>query len=158
MKTILVPIDFSPISDCAVTTALALADASGSSLVFFHVVKETYFADSIAAPFVDIEAVYKEVLSAARRTLDQHVNSAALRGIHASAFAVVGSPVSLILDKAEEVEADLIVMGSHGHGTLHHLIAGSTAAGVLKGSLCPLVIVPTSLAGASVAPVAAVAS
>jgi nucleotide-binding universal stress UspA family protein len=54
----------------------------------------------------------------------------------------LGSPISLIVDRAEKCGADYIVMGSHGHTALYDLLVGSTTHGVLMRAKCPVVIVP----------------
>jgi nucleotide-binding universal stress UspA family protein len=53
-----------------------------------------------------------------------------------------GVPAQVILEQAQKLSADHIVMGSHGHTALYDLIAGSTTTRVLKGAPCPVVVVP----------------
>jgi len=55
---------------------------------------------------------------------------------------VRGSPVLEILDEAATVKPAMIVMGSHRHGMLHHLLLGSVSGGVLKRATCPVLLVP----------------
>ena len=50
--------------------------------------------------------------------------------------------VDKILQEAKKLDASLIVMGSHGHGALYHLLVGSVTEGVLKGTACPVLVVP----------------
>lgn len=47
-----------------------------------------------------------------------------------------------ILDQANELNADLIVMGTHGHGAMYNLLVGSVTKGVLKHSTWPVLLVP----------------
>ena len=58
-----------------------------------------------------------------------------------------GSVVEEILTTAQEISADLIVMGSHGHGPVYNLLVGSVTAGVLKAGLRPVLLVPAPAAG-----------
>ena len=58
-----------------------------------------------------------------------------------------GSVVEEILKTAQEISADLIVMGSHGHGPVYHLLVGSVTEGVLKAGLRPVLLVPAPTAG-----------
>jgi nucleotide-binding universal stress UspA family protein len=55
-----------------------------------------------------------------------------------------GSVVEEILKTADAIAADLIVMGSHGHGSVYNLLVGSVTEGVLKISKCPILLVPTA--------------
>ncbi|MSU70996.1 MAG: universal stress protein [Opitutus sp.] len=57
---------------------------------------------------------------------------------------VNGSPVPEIIEQAQQLAADYIVIGSHGHTALHDLLAGGTASGVLKRATCPVVIIPAA--------------
>lgn len=54
---------------------------------------------------------------------------------------VRGDPDDAIIDYAQEHGADLIVMGSHGHTELRHLLMGSVAEHVLRHTPCPVLIV-----------------
>ena len=54
---------------------------------------------------------------------------------------VRGNPVEQILEQAEEKNCDLIVMGTHGHGTLADVMMGSTARRVLRRSKKPVLVV-----------------
>ena len=49
-----------------------------------------------------------------------------------------------IIEQAQQLAADYIVIGSHGHTALHDLLAGGTASGVLKRATCPVVIIPAA--------------
>jgi nucleotide-binding universal stress UspA family protein len=57
-----------------------------------------------------------------------------------------GSVVEEILTTAQEISADLIVMGSHGHGPVYNLLVGSVTEGVLKAGLRPVLLVPAPAA------------
>jgi nucleotide-binding universal stress UspA family protein len=47
-----------------------------------------------------------------------------------------------ILNQADTLDADLIVMGTHGHGAMYNLLVGSATKGVLKHSTRPVLLVP----------------
>ncbi|WP_429885962.1 universal stress protein [Geoalkalibacter halelectricus] len=53
-----------------------------------------------------------------------------------------GNPVARILSEADEIDADLIVLGSHGKGRLHYTFLGSVAEKVLHRSKRPVLVVP----------------
>lgn len=53
-----------------------------------------------------------------------------------------GNPVARILSEADEVDADLIVLGSHGKGRLHYTFLGSVAEKVLHRAKRPVMVVP----------------
>ena len=53
----------------------------------------------------------------------------------------VGKPVQVIIDYAKEHEIDLIVLGTHGHTGLSHLLLGSVTEKVVRLATCPVLTV-----------------
>lgn len=142
MKNILVAIDFSPVSEAVVERGAAIAKAFGAALWLLHV----------AAPdpdFVGYEPGPQSVRhSVAAGLHDVHrrlqERSAALRerGIDCTALLVQGSTPETIGREAGRLDADLIVLGSHGHGVLRRALLGSVSEHVLHHAARPLLIVP----------------
>ncbi len=64
-------------------------------------------------------------------------------GIEATPLLVQGPTAETILRKAAELEADLIVVGSHGRGAMYQLLVGSTSEGVIHAADRPVLVVPT---------------
>lgn len=65
------------------------------------------------------------------------------KGIDATALLVQGATAETILNEAERLKADMIVLGSHGRGPVQQIILGSVSAAVLHKAVCPALIVPT---------------
>lgn len=63
--------------------------------------------------------------------------------IDTTALLVQGPIPETILREAIKLNIDMIIMGSHGHGAVHHLILGSVSEGIIHKSECPVLIVPT---------------
>ncbi len=82
---------------------------------------------------------FKEKREELQKEADKLQNS----GIDAESLLVQGSAVEVILDEASKLNIDLIVVGSHGHGAVYHLMVGSVSEGVLHRSSCPVLVVPT---------------
>ena len=64
-------------------------------------------------------------------------------GIDATALLVHGKTVDTILTEAADLDIDLIVVGSHGHGAMYQFLVGSISEGVLHGSSRPVLVIPT---------------
>ena len=64
-------------------------------------------------------------------------------GVDATALLVHGKTVDTILTEAADLDVDMIVVGSHGHGAMYQLLVGSISEGVLQGSSRPVLVVPT---------------
>jgi nucleotide-binding universal stress UspA family protein len=63
-------------------------------------------------------------------------------GLKVSLHEPTGMVAEEILNQANELNADLIVMGTHGHGAMYNLLVGSATKGVLKHSARPVLLVP----------------
>ncbi|HET6215245.1 MAG TPA: universal stress protein [Micromonosporaceae bacterium] len=57
---------------------------------------------------------------------------------------VQGSPATVLTNAA--IDADLLVLGSHGHGRLHHAVLGSVSEECIRHTPCPVVVVPLPVA------------
>jgi nucleotide-binding universal stress UspA family protein len=57
--------------------------------------------------------------------------------------------VEKILAQMEKLDADLVIMGSHGHGAIYRTLLGSVSEGVLHDAACPVLIVPVKDRGIS---------
>jgi nucleotide-binding universal stress UspA family protein len=55
---------------------------------------------------------------------------------------VDGAPLHAILDYAKEISADLVVLGSHGHGVVASILLGSVAEGLVRKAELPTLVVP----------------
>ena len=139
MKTILAPVDFSGVTKSVVAAAGALAQALNGRVVLVHVVRPPAVINEYAP---EIERLAD--LASKSATQQMALCQKELRNYRIDVDVVqsFGVPVANILEQARRLEADYIVMGSHGHSALYGLLAGSTASGVLKKAGCPVVIVP----------------
>ena len=146
MKTILVPVDFSDVSTRVVETARRFAAAFGSRIVLLHVAEpEPEFVGFEPGPVVVRSTVAQDFRAEHQRLEELKRHLAAGEGTEIVALQVQGPTVEKILAEAKQQQADLIVLGSHGHGALYHLLAGSVAAGVLKSARCPILVVPSAV-------------
>jgi len=144
MKTVLAPIDFSDSSRRVIDEAILLARSIGGRLVLLNIVSPTSAFPSEfdstgarAAYLAQAEKLaHDELASLQRRLRDE--------GVTAHVVHLVAQPGPGILEQAERLEADYVVMGSHGHGAFYELIVGGTASRVLKQAKCPVVIVPSN--------------
>ncbi len=146
MKTILVPVDFSPVTKRVIAEAAALARGTGGHLVFIHVVQPPVIVTDYAG--MTLEDTEQLMVDARRWGARRLVRlRARLRGkrIQADAMLESGAPVSCILAGARKLKASHIVIGSHGHSAFYDLLIGSTARGILKQAECPVVVVPARL-------------
>jgi nucleotide-binding universal stress UspA family protein len=142
MKTILAPVDFSPATERVCAAAADLAKAVRGHVVLLHSVPPPIITTEYAPMVEDIAAITAASEKAAARRLARLVEGLRRRRIKVGSVQCYGAPVAHILEQADSLGADYIVIGSHGHTALYDLLAGSTAHGVLRKAPCPVVIIP----------------
>lgn len=142
MKTILVPVDFSDATPLVVDVANKMAKAFGAKIVLLHVSEpEPDFIGFEPGPQT-VRTVVARDFKAEHQQLDMLKSRMAAEGLEIVALHFQGPTVDKILHEAGQQGAGLIVMGSHGHGSLYELLVGSVTQGVMKGASCPVVVVP----------------
>lgn len=144
MKTILTPVDFSSATARVVEASLELARAVEGRLVLLHVVQPPIVTSDYGLAMENVQEILAVSEKAAARQLSHLLDSLKAKGAEARVVQINGAAVSGILDSATKLDADYIVMGSHGHTALYDLLVGSTTHGVLKKAPCPVLIVPPS--------------
>lgn len=133
VKNILCPVDFSDCSALALDYALALAKRDQAAVTVMHVMP-TMPADGVYPYAFEPILPTGESKEQALTQLGKFVHRA--RGEHVSTTVVLedGDPVDEILAKAKSMDADLIVIGTHGRRGLARLLLGSVAERVLRST------------------------
>jgi len=145
-KTILVPIDYSDVTDALLEEARRLAKALNATLHLVHsaMMQPVIYSPCSAGmgtscPLTSREQMMRDAadrLAAAAETCRADVPAV-------TTSLVEDIPSHGVMAEARRIEPIMIVMGSHGHGALHHLLAGSVCEYVMKHAACPIVIVPS---------------
>jgi nucleotide-binding universal stress UspA family protein len=162
IKTILYATDLSENARFAAAYAFSQADAYGARVILLHVLPEMpEIMDRGVVGYIDEDlwesikqSHYQDAKEAliskrndhvvVREVLDQFSRKAAVGQAATSADDILvekGNPVEVILRVAEEKNCDLIVMGTHGRGTLADAMLGSTARRVVRRSTTPVLVV-----------------
>jgi nucleotide-binding universal stress UspA family protein len=145
MKTILVPVDFSDVTTRVLDASRNMARALGAKLVLLHVSEpEPDFVGFEPGPMAVRTTVARDFRKEHHK-LEELRTQAAIEGQEILALHIQGPIVDKVLDQATEHHADLIVMGSHGHGALYEFLVGSVTSGVLRGAKCPVLVIPANI-------------
>lgn len=144
MKTILTPVDFSAATARVIEAALELARGSDGKLVLLHIVQPPIVTSDYGLAMENVQEILAVSEKAAARQLSHLASQVKAKGGDARVMQINGAAVTGILESAERLKADYIVMGSHGHTALYDLLVGSTTHGVLKRATCPVLVVPPS--------------
>lgn len=145
MKKILAAIDFSNASTGVITAAIDFAKAFGSELHLIHVVEPepTYTAYGFTpGEFPAIHTFHEEARSRAKKTLESTAAEVSKKGITPFVHLGDGNPLLEIEAKTKEIDADFVVLGSHGHNIVTSLILGSVAEGMVRKSIVPTLVIP----------------
>ena len=152
MTKILIALDYDPVAERIAEKGYELGKAMNAEIILLHVVSEAFYYTSQnyspimgyegfnnlnVLPAIDVEALRKAALdflnSSKRHLGDENIQTIIKDGDFADS----------ILEAANEVAANLIVMGSHGRRGLDRMLLGSVAEQVLHKTTIPLFIIPT---------------
>jgi nucleotide-binding universal stress UspA family protein len=145
IRTILCPTDFSDASRHAFEHAASIAGHHRARLVALHAVSPAPVLVAGYAPmagaYVTPDVVGSEVQQARAQALEE-TRLARAAGLETETLVKTGSTARVILETADEIEADLIVLGTHGAGGFEHLVLGSVTEKVMRKASCPVLTVP----------------
>lgn len=151
MKKILIALDYSPNAEKIAEAGYTLAKATSAEVVLIHVVAEpAYYSsldyspimgfngfDPIGGVFTDMT----EVKQAANDFLDQSKKH--LGDERITTIVEEGDCAGAILKTASDLNADIIVMGTHSRHGLDKILMGSIAEKVLHHAKVPMYIIPS---------------
>ena len=142
-KTLLVPLDGSSRAEYALPMAAQLARHTGRMMVLVRVVSfATDYWPAISSPVpVVMQSVVDGELQEFATYLKNVASSAELAGIEVITTVRYGVAAPVILAAATEYHADLIVMCSHGHTGVAHVLMGSVAEKVARHASVPVLVV-----------------
>ena len=140
VRRILVPVDFSEHARPVLEWAAHLGDEHASRVLLLHVYH-------LPVEFQQLEGAYlppdfwANVKNEAEQQLAGYAEELRGRGLEVEALVREGYPATVIIEEAETQSVDLIVIGTHGHTGLKHLLLGSIAERVVQKAPCPVLTV-----------------
>lgn len=132
---ILIPVDFSETSLLAIQHGAFVAQFTKGDVYLLHIVNSTYTRQNLFLPVVDIDNLELE------RKIETKLNELAndIRsqyGIQVECIIKTGIPSNEIIDTVNELNINLVVMGTHGYSPLEELVIGSNALRVITKANC----------------------
>lgn len=140
-NTILLATDFSENSEYAFEYALSMAKKYDALLALIHVINEPVDLRGFYVPHISFDTLEEEIEQGARKMMDRFCRTHLRDFQKYESFIVPGVPYDEIIKKANELPADLIIMGTHGRTGLDHVLFGSTAEKVVRKSTVPVLTV-----------------
>ena len=146
-RSIVCGVDGSPDSEAALAVAAGLAESVGARLVLANVVEHVpspYATVGALGPAPVVQALPGEALrdrvEAGERLLEQLAAEAELPAVERR--VVTGLAAERLADLADEVGAELIVVGSRGRGAFKAAFLGSVSTSLIGVARCPVLVVP----------------
>ena len=161
MKRILVAVDFSDATPGVIDIARQLARALDAEIHLVHVRELTAtiapgalgyglagmpeLAPVSGVPVAGFDSMPQTIpeSESQKSQLAQWEKEIAQAGLKVTLHQPTGAVAEEILNQADAINADLLVMGTHGHGAMYHLLVGSATKGVLKHATRPVLLVPS---------------
>ena len=142
MNTIVIAIDGSPAAQEAIEFGIELAQEHDAEVVFVHVVPSF---DLVPLNGFGVAGARQHETTSFDRALVDDAGAAAKRsGVRARGEILHGNTVDEIVTFADNLDADIIVIGSRGHGRLASALLGSVSKGVLNESKRPVAVIRAS--------------
>ena len=142
LNNIVVGVDGSEQSCHAAAIGSDIARKNGATLHFVTIVRPPEGWWGIVGSPPTPSALSKSLTEAQREILDSVMAAIDLTGIEVIQVEDVGDPARMLLDYADKVDADLMVIGRRGAGLIERIMLGSVANRVVHDAQYPVVLVP----------------
>ncbi len=138
MKNILVAHDGSKLSDKALKKAVEIASGFNSSLTVLSVIPELYLTE---LPDIDRQRIMAALTEEANTAMEKVRISLSGKPIEAKTIVRQGPAAEKILETAQKMKIDLLVLGSHGRHGAKKFLLGSVSTKVVDHANCPVLVV-----------------
>ncbi len=138
IKKVLVPIDFSDYSKNSLTCAVNFVKQFNAELTLIYVVEPVIYPPDFSMGQIAIPSVDLEIDKRAVEELEKLAVKEIPHEIKVKTVVKTGKPFIEIIETASEENVDLIIIASHGHTGVEHILFGSTAEKVVRKAPCPV--------------------
>ena len=138
LDRVLVPVDFSDYAKLALAYAAELTSLFDAEMHLLHVVDEVVYPDFYPPVMPSGGAVTDELREQSLERLKGLLQDVPASGRPAHVHVRAGRAASAIADVASELQADLVVLASHGLTGLSHMLLGSVSEQVVRRAPCPV--------------------
>ena len=143
-QRILVPVDGSPTAQKGLDEAIALAKLTGGQLRLLYVVDELMFVSSIqeySTYSADMARLLKDAGTEILRVCAERARAGGVQAETVLIDSVSGRVADVIVEQAGKLQADLIVLGTHGRRGLRRFALGSDAEQVVRLAAVPVLLI-----------------
>jgi nucleotide-binding universal stress UspA family protein len=140
IKSVLVPVDFSKESTLAAKFATSLAQQYGSKLYLLHVLEPLH--PGFQAEIGELREFEEKRKATVTEDLANLIPAGVKKNLSVEEILEIGSPVyHVIVEKAQELDVEVMVIATHGRTGLSHMLLGSVAEKVIRHAPCPVFVI-----------------
>ncbi len=145
LKKVLLPVDFSDITDAVVRSAKFLGEKFKPKFYVLHVISPLVYVsmpETMVVDVIDAETL-EEIEEIKRKNAENLLKNVAekLKEFEVETVIDIGSPADVIVEKEELYDVDLTILGGHEKGLVERILLGSTSEAVAKHSKRPVLVV-----------------
>lgn len=138
IKKVLVPIDFSDYSKNSLKYAVNFSKYFQAELFLIYVIEPVIYPPDFSMGQIAIPAIDGEIDKRAFDELQNLAKNEIPADVKCKCIIRTGKPYMEIIETAKEEDIDLIIIASHGHTGVEHILFGSTAEKVVRKAPCPV--------------------
>ena len=147
IKKVLVPIDFSDYSKSALKYAVNFAKSFNADIILIYVVEPVIYPPDFSMGQIAMPSITTEWDDRAKDELQKLAKSEIAEIANVKTIIKTGKPFVEIIETAKEENIDLIIIATHGHSGVEHILFGSTAEKVVRKAPCPVLTLREPLKG-----------
>jgi nucleotide-binding universal stress UspA family protein len=147
IKKVLVPIDFSDYSKSALKYATDFAQNFNAEMFLVYVVEPVIYPPDFSMGQIAIPSVNAEWDIKAKEELDKLAASEIPDTVKVQTIIKTGKPFLEIIETAADEDVDIIIIATHGHSGMEHILFGSTAEKVVRKAPCPVLTLREPIKG-----------
>lgn len=142
ISSILIPTDFSELSESALKVGIAIAKRQNAKIILLHVIDRMAYLQP-AEIFVPEVQISPDHIAEIKKRIDNFAAQILIdTGVQVSGKVIDGQPSDEICSYAYKKKIDLIVMGTHGSSGLKEFFIGTEVFRVVKNASCPVLTIP----------------
>lgn len=147
IKKVLVPIDFSDYSKSALKYAVNFAKSFNADIILIYVVEPIIYPPDFSMGQIAMPSINTEWDDRAKDELQKLAKSEIADIANVKTVIKTGKPFVEIIETAKEENIDLIIIATHGHSGVEHILFGSTAEKVVRKAPCPVLTLREPIKG-----------
>lgn len=147
INKVLVPIDFSDYSKSALKYAVNFARSFSAEIILIYVVEPIIYPPDFSMGQIAMPSINTDWDKRAREELDKLAKIEITNSIKVKTTIKTGKPFVEIIETAKEEDVDLIIIATHGHSGVEHILFGSTAEKVVRKAPCPVLTLREPIKG-----------